>query len=146
MNEYLIFDVGERTFGIDVTHVRQVVRAAALSVPGQGNSMLEGLLNLRGQPIPVLDLTAHLGIDQAPLCDADYLVIVRDHADRAFAIRSNSEVQLVEAEQTERPDPPTPTAKITGLIRVESKLVSVLDPDAMSPHSSEQADHGQGGR
>jgi len=146
MNEYLIFDVGERTLGIDVRHVRQVVRAAALSATGQENTMLEGLLNLRGQPIPVLNLTAHLGIIQAPLCDTDYLLIVRDHADRAFAIRSNSDVQLVEAEQTERPNPAIATAKITGLIQFDSKLVSLLDPDVLSPHSSEQIDQGQGGR
>jgi chemotaxis signal transduction protein len=146
MSEYLIFDVGERTFGISVTHVRQVVRAATLSVPGQGNTMIEGLLNLRGQPIPVLDLTVHLGIDQAPLRDTDYLLIVHDHADRAFAIRSNSEVQLVQAEPTEGPDPESVTAKIAGLIRVDSKLVSILDPGVMSPHSKEPADQGPGGR
>jgi chemotaxis signal transduction protein len=145
MSEYLIFEVGERTFGISVTHVRQVVRAATLSVPGQGNTMIEGLLNLRGQPIPVLDLTAHLGIDQAPLSDTDYLLIVHDDADRAFAIRSNSEVQLVQAEPTEGPDQEIVTAKIVGLIRVDSKLVSILDPAALFPHSTQASDQGQGG-
>ena len=44
MKEYLIFDIGDRTLGLNVSDVQQVVRAATLSESADASGEIEGLL------------------------------------------------------------------------------------------------------
>lgn len=140
MNEYVIFGVGDRTFGIQVSRVQQVVPAATLSRSADTSNAVEGYLNLRGQPVPVVDARKVLAIDQPPMRDTDFLIILRDGKQRLFSIRSNTEVELTSQAQAVETDNTERSTITQGLIRVDMQLVSLLNPAAVSPYSKQSAD------
>src|SRR6185295_7193201 len=60
--QMVVLDVGEESYGIPVQRVREIIRVPPITRVPNGPSFLEGVINLRGQVIPVMDLRKHLGI------------------------------------------------------------------------------------
>jgi chemotaxis signal transduction protein len=132
MAEYLVFQVGEQSFGVAVSCVREVVRAATLSASAAETDTVEGLLNLRGGVVPVVDLGRLLKFQTVAMSASDYLVVLADSRDRLCAVRSNSEVQLTsEAEVVEHPGSGDPHQSAVGQIRVGRAIVPLLNPDRL---------------
>ena len=55
------FEVGGRAYGVDVAHVREVVRWRAVTPLPGAPVLVEGVIDLRGSVIPVVDLSRALG-------------------------------------------------------------------------------------
>ena len=137
MTQFLIFRVGECELALEILHVREVVRAAALSVPANPTPAIEGVLNLRGQVVPVVSLGTVVGIVQPPMIETDFLIVLNGSDNRLFAVRSTSEVQSTsDVEKVEATDGMNSSRHVAGLIRIGRRIVSVLDPNAISPHAT----------
>ncbi len=135
MAEYLVFQVGEQSFGVAVSCVREVVRAATLSCSAAQTDTVEGQLNLRGSVVPVVDLGRLLSFQTVAMSASDFLVILADSQDQLCAVRSNSEVQLTsEAEVVENPAGGKPHESTAGQIRVGRAIVPLLSPDRLIEH------------
>lgn len=57
-NKYLIFALGEEEFGIEIRHVREIIGIQSISDIPEVPSYIKGVINLRGQIIPVMDVRA----------------------------------------------------------------------------------------
>ena len=55
------FEVGGHTYAIDVSQVREVVRWQAVTPLPNAPSLIEGVIDLRGAVVPVVDLGRALG-------------------------------------------------------------------------------------
>ena len=60
--EILVFEINGQRFGIRAVDVVEVLRAATLTPLPTAPSLIEGLLNLRGRVVPVLDVRERLGL------------------------------------------------------------------------------------
>lgn len=92
--EVLVFEIEDRRFGIHSCAVVEVVRAVKLSPPPQRAAMLEGLLNLRGNIVPILDLRSALGITSRPIKHTDHLIVSRMDG-RVVTFRVDKAVDLI---------------------------------------------------
>lgn len=129
MEEFLIFQAGEQPLSADVESVREVVRAATLSSRAGLSKAIEGVLNLRGKAVPVVDLGKLLDLQVPPLSSADYLVVMSDRQNRFCAIRSNSEVHLTsEAEIIEGHDNSDSIRSRMQQLRVGQSIIPLLNP------------------
>ncbi|MDQ1687388.1 MAG: purine-binding chemotaxis protein CheW [Frankiaceae bacterium] len=74
---YVTFRLGEREFATPLAEVREVVRLTGLQVLPGMEPPLVGVIQLRGNPLPVLDVRSldRRGSDQTP---GDVLVVVRN--------------------------------------------------------------------
>jgi purine-binding chemotaxis protein CheW len=92
--EFLVVIVEGGRYGIRPSEVREVVRAVALSELRGAPDVFEGVINLRGEVVPVIDTRVLLGMPTRPLRPQDHLVIV--HAgERLLALRVDHAVDLV---------------------------------------------------
>ncbi len=83
--EYLEVRLDDVRFALPAGAVAEVLRAAALTRVGR-NACWDGVLNLRGEPVPILDLRSVLGLPSRPLCPSQYFVIL-EWAQQRFGIR-----------------------------------------------------------
>jgi purine-binding chemotaxis protein CheW len=115
--EVLIFEVGGRRFGLPAAELREIVRVVALtSLPGVPAS-IEGVINVRGDLVPVIDLRRALGLPARGVALADHLVVLRlDSAPVALRVDRALELRTEETGGERR------------LVRLEDGLVPVLDP------------------
>src|SRR5207248_8344629 len=107
--ELLIFEVAGQRFGLSLTDVREIVRAvppvpAPLTLPsppserGQRRIMrltgIEGVINLRGSVVPVLDVRCYFRLAAKPLEHSDHLIIA-SAAGQVLALRVDRAVDII---------------------------------------------------
>lgn len=128
--EFTIFALADAWYAIEVSHVREVLRAAALSAaPGQ--TELEGFFNLRGETVPVIDLRSRLNHPGRPLTASDFFVVLRTGEDGALAaVRTEDNVRLETVGETaiERTDG---DGLIAGRIQLNEQIVSLINVDSL---------------
>jgi purine-binding chemotaxis protein CheW len=60
--KYLTFVLGGESYGIDILQVREIIRPTAITPVPRMPPHIQGVINLRGKIIPVLDLRAKFGL------------------------------------------------------------------------------------
>ncbi len=75
--ENLIFEVGGRRYGLPLGEVVELVRAVAVVPLPRAPGWVEGVVNLRGQVVPVIDMRARLGLPAKPIALSDHFVVAR---------------------------------------------------------------------
>jgi purine-binding chemotaxis protein CheW len=132
--QYLVFRLGAEEFGLPISAVEEVARVPdqIARVPNTPK-FLEGVVNLRGDVVPVVDQRKRFHMPAASDLNARRLVVVR--TDRHLAgliVDSVSEVLRVE-EDTIAP-PPDLTGEATSLVLgvanldSQGRIVLLLDP------------------
>lgn len=70
------FAVGGQCFAVEIGAVREIVRLTQITpVPGASHH-IEGVMNLRGRVLPVLNLKEWLGMESAPATREERIVVV----------------------------------------------------------------------
>lgn len=132
---FVTFDLGDQTFAVDVTNVREILDSQAISPLPNASSDLIGMIDVRGQAIPVMDLSMPLGLPRLPHDAAEERLIVLDFAevaDQTVAIAADRVRSVVEiAPQVIDPVPKVPGAwqsgAMKGVTRLDGAMVYMLD-------------------
>ena len=132
--QFVVFRLGEDEFGLPIEAVNEVAR-----VPDQitrlpkAPKFLEGVVNLRGEVLPVVDQRRRFDMPAAPQQGARRLVVVRTERHRAgLIVDSVSEVLRCFAADIEpAPDLTNEAVRlVNGVINLETagRMVLLLDP------------------
>ncbi len=75
--EVLLFTLEGQRYALPSADVRELVRAARLTPLPRAPDVVEGLLNLRGELLPVLDLRRRFRLPARPLSPMDHFIVAR---------------------------------------------------------------------
>lgn len=131
---FLVFNLADETFAIEVEKAREVIRVPKLSwIPGSHESV-KGVINLRGSVIAVLDLAYLLGLPSSEELGRDCRVIIIDSAGMmvGMLVDSVNEVAAVapsEMGHTMRTLDEQQRNIVVSQTTVKDKIVGVLDID-----------------
>ncbi len=64
------FQIGEKSFGADILSVQEILRAPAIEAVKSAPDLISGIIRLRGQTIPIVNLRERLGGDAGQISDA----------------------------------------------------------------------------
>ncbi|MCB0742662.1 MAG: purine-binding chemotaxis protein CheW [Ignavibacteriae bacterium] len=125
------FKIGEAEFGVDILHVQEINKMMALTLVPNTAKFIEGVVNLRGRIIPVLNLRKRLGLEVKKY-DSDTRIIVVEVDDKTigFIVDEVKEVLRIPKSITEAP-PEIVTGVdsdyITAIGKLEDRLIILLD-------------------
>ena len=60
--QLVVFTIGEEEFGVDISQVREIVRLVQITYLPKAPVFIEGVVNLRGQVLAVIDLSKRIGV------------------------------------------------------------------------------------
>lgn len=125
------FRVGRETFGVPISLVREIVRVPEITSVPNAPEYIEGVINLRGRIIPVVDLRKRFG-DKAPQPSKKNRVVVVEMETRAIGllVHSASEVLRILPSEIEAPQNVFQEGElnyITGVGKLKGRLVILLD-------------------
>ncbi len=63
--QLVVFRIGDEEFGVEISQVREIVRLPQITYLPKSLPFIEGVVNLRGQVLAVIDLAKRLGISSA---------------------------------------------------------------------------------
>ena len=92
----LIFEIGGQRYGLPAADVRELVRAVAILPLPLESAFIEGVFDLRGTIVPVVDLRARLRLPFKAVEPSDHLIIIEAGAGgRPLALRVDRALDLV---------------------------------------------------
>ena len=74
--KYLTFALGPEEFGLEILKVREIIGYMPITAVPQAPSYVKGVINLRGQVIPVVDLRAKFVMDKAETTSETCIIVV----------------------------------------------------------------------
>jgi purine-binding chemotaxis protein CheW len=140
--QFLVFRLADDAFGLPIGAVDEVARVPTTitGVP-RTPKFLEGIINLRGEVLPVVDQRKRFDMPKFTGGDGQRLIVVRSERHRAgLIVDSVSEVLRSRADAVEPPPDLSPetTRLISGVINLPAtgagsmgRMILLLDPDEL---------------
>jgi purine-binding chemotaxis protein CheW len=101
--EILLFELSGQRYGLVSSDVQELLRAVAMVPLPQSPAVVEGIINLRGSIVPVLDIRARFRLPAKPPEHTDHLVVAC-LGQRRVALRVDRVLDLVQLEAAEIED------------------------------------------
>src|ERR1700704_6616574 len=104
--QLVVFQLGAELYGVDIARVHEIIRLQTITRVPRAPSFVEGVINLRGKVIPVVDLRRRFGLPLAEHTRAPRTVVV-EIGDQVVGIivDSVSEVLRISPSTIEPPSP-----------------------------------------
>ncbi len=130
-SQFVTCHVAGEEFAVDILSVQEIIRMVEITKVPKAPSFVEGVINLRGRIIPVLDLRRRLGVPGAERTVQSRIVVVMVRGRVVgLVVDSVSEVLRIPKSAME----PTPSLGTTvgaefiqGVGRLEDRLLTLLD-------------------
>lgn len=130
-NQIVVFEVGSEQFGVQIANVESIIKMQQITQLPHVSHFVEGVTNLRGKVLPVIDLRKRFGLEAKQADKNSRIIVVRvDEMEIGMIVDNVSEVMTVPQGAVE----PTPTitssvdtAFITGIAKLDPRLVILLD-------------------
>ena len=125
------FKIGSEEFGIDILKVQEIIRMVEITRVPQAPVYVEGVINLRGRVIPIIDLRKRLKLELKE-ADKNTRIVVVDISGNIMGmiVDSVSEVLRLPAGTIEPPPDLVSGVEcehISGVAKLEDRLLMFLD-------------------
>ncbi len=129
--QLVTFSIGDEEFGVDILKVQEIIRTMEITKVPRAPQFVEGVINLRGKVIPIIDLRSKFGLTFREH-DQHTRIIVIEINDMivGFVVDSVSEVLRIPASTVEPPPPVVSgldSEYISGVGKLEDRLLILLD-------------------
>jgi purine-binding chemotaxis protein CheW len=130
--QLLTFRLDDQEYALNIANVVQVVRMVAVTRSPKAPEYVEGMINLRGKVIPVINLRKRFLLPDRPFDLDSHLLIARSNGrTMALLVDVVSEMLTVSASNLEYPSDDTPhmAEDLWAVGKLGERLVLVLDPE-----------------
>ena len=98
------FRLGEEEYGVDILNVQEIIKMLDITRVPNSPDFVEGVINLRGKVLPVIDLRKRLGLPKKEHDKSTRIIVVEmDHKTVGFIVDSVSEVLRIPSSSLEAP-------------------------------------------
>ncbi|MDD4733005.1 MAG: chemotaxis protein CheW [Desulfovibrio sp.] len=141
--QLVTFRIGEEEFGVDILAVQEIIRTMAITKVPKAPNFVEGVINLRGKVIPIVDLRRRFGMeDRAGDKHNRIIVIETGNIIVGFMVDSVSEVLRIPASTIEAPPAVVSGLEsdyIDGVGKLDDRLLIMLDLDRLLSGQEKEA-------
>jgi len=137
------FVVENEEFGVDILKVQEIIRTVEITRVPKSPAFVEGVINLRGKIVPVIDLRKRFGIEKKAY-DNETRIIVVELTDKVVGFLVDMVKEVIRVEKSVIEPPPELTMNvnanyITGVAKLQDSLLILLDLDKVL--SVEEQEH-----
>lgn len=135
--QYLTFSLGEEDFALEIAKVREVLDYTNITKVPRMPEFLRGVINLRGNVVPVTDLRLKLGMSATERTVNTCIVIVEIDIDGELmdmGVLTDSVQEVLDLDQSQIEPPPRLGTKlntefIRGMGKRDDRFLIILDID-----------------
>ncbi len=142
--QLVVFQLGSEEYAVAIAQVKEIIRyGGATRLPNTPEHM-EGIINLRGKVIPVVDLAKRFGLARTRTNDAQALIVDAAGREVGMVVDEVSEVLRLEDTAIEQAQTVSHAAEfLRGIGKVGERLLIILDLDKLfsqEEHGAMRAD------
>ena len=128
--QLVVFKLGKEQYGIEIRSVREIIRMQEIRHIPRMPEFVEGVLNLRGNVIPVVDLRKRFGLTSIEIT-SDTRILVAEVEGREVGAIVDAVTEVMRIPVNAIDDPSTfasgETGCFLGIAKLEGRLVVLLD-------------------
>ncbi|WP_101843717.1 chemotaxis protein [Halobacillus sp. Marseille-P3879] len=145
--EIVEFSIGENRFGINVIKVKEILNPSAVTKIPHSHSSVEGIIEIRGDVVPVLNVAHALGFEKSDNPDQDKFILAEFNQTKiVFHVHTVTQIHRISWESIEKPGKMYQglDTQITGVIKKDEDMLLLLDFEKIvadiNPESSVHAE------
>ena len=131
VTQYIKIRIQDEYFGIDIKYVDNIVRMQHITRVPQAPSYVKGVINLRGEVIPVFSLRLKMGLDEIEENKHFRIIILKQEGETVgFIVDEVREVANVASDEVEKVvhnNNDIVQNFLSGVGKTENGLISLLD-------------------
>ena len=130
--QYIVIKIGVEQFGIDIKYVDNIVRMQHITRVPKVANYLKGVINLRGEVIPVMSLRLKMGLEEVEETKTTRIIILKleQHGTIGIVVDEVKEVVTLATSQIEKVAYDNNQENVnflTGVGKYNNELISLLD-------------------
>jgi purine-binding chemotaxis protein CheW len=137
--QYMTFKLGDELFAINVSQVREVLEVPQITKVPAAPAYMRGVVNVRGQAIPVVDLHLRFGLPSTPDTVQSRVIVMELTIDGEVAViggLADSVHEVIELEPGSINPPPSIATRwrtnfILGMGRRGEEFIIIIDVNAV---------------
>lgn len=131
--QIVTFKINLEEYGLEILRVQEIVRLPHITRLPKAPIFIKGVINLRGNIIPILDLRVKFGLEPIKYSDTTRVIVV-EIMDKKIGMIVDNVSQVVRVpKKSIAPAPPMVSGisekYLEGVIRLEDRLIILLNVD-----------------
>lgn len=131
IRQFVEFKLGDEKYGVDILQVKTIERMMPITRVPKAPSFVEGVINLRGEIVPVIDLRKRFDLPKGEITENTRIIIVTVE-DLTVGMIVDSATEVIQLPQDEIEDPPAITSGIDsdyleGVGKINDELLILLN-------------------
>lgn len=143
IRQFVEFKLGEEEYGVDILQVKTIERMMPITRVPKAPHFVEGVINLRGEVVPVIDLKKRFSLPQGEITDNTRIIIVTVE-DLTVGMIVDSATEVIQLSEEDIEPAPSITGGIDsnfldGVGKLDGKLLILLNlSKILKPQELEQ--------
>lgn len=130
-NKYVTFKLGKEYYGLPIENVLSIEKPSKTTRIPNAPDYVIGLINLRGDVIPVVDLRTKLGMEKKQV-DKDSRIIIIKEKEMVVGLMVDSSKDVLDIDEENVDKPPTDESNtiidyISGIGKKDERLIFILN-------------------
>jgi purine-binding chemotaxis protein CheW len=144
--QMVLFELGSETYGLDIATVHEIIRMQPITKVPKAPFYVEGVINLRGRVIPVIDMGRRFGLEKVEKDKNNRIVVVNIQGTTlGIIVDAVTEVLRITNDSIEPVSDIITAANsdyLLGIAKLTDKMVILLDLDRLLSGDSTLANLG----
>ncbi len=130
--QYIVVKLGNEQFGIDIQYVENIVRMQRITRVPKVQQFFKGVINLRGDIVPVMSLRLKFGLENEEYTNATRIIILKPEGKEVIGVVVDEVKEVVTLEDNQI-DKVTYTPSnenykyLSGIGKYKDSLISILN-------------------
>ncbi len=130
--QYIVIHIGDEQYGIDIKYVENIVRMQSITRVPNVQEYFRGVINLRGEVVPVMSLRRKLELDDDVITNNTRIIIIKLEANAPIGVIVDEVKEVVTLENSSvdsvsRSSKKEENSYINGIGKTGDTLISLLD-------------------
>ncbi len=127
--KYLTFQVDNEVYGFDISYVSDINRMQEITLVPQQNNFVSGVINLRGQIIPVIEIRRRFNKEHREYDDRTCIIVMNFETYTVGVIVDTvlEVIAVVKDEITSQKTSEKKSRFVQGIIKLNEQMVTLMD-------------------
>ncbi|HZG14292.1 MAG TPA: chemotaxis protein CheW [Candidatus Bathyarchaeia archaeon] len=130
--KYVVFSVGEEVYSFEIEEVLEIIRPRPITSIAGVKEYIEGVIHLRGNIIPVVNLRRRLGLPVKQLDKHGRVLIVKGENDEKIGLVVDHVKMVTNMKDSEMEGMPDPLLSqtdgfVVGMAKQDDQVIGMLD-------------------
>ncbi len=136
--QYIVIKLGEENFGIDINYIDNILRMQQITRVPKVPAYLKGVINLRGEVIPVMSLRLKMGLDEDVINRSTRIIILKIESEGSVGVIVDEVKEVIKLSEdqiestTAEGAVPESRRFVSAVGKNGDELISILDIASIS--------------